>query len=270
MTSAAEMREQLLCSPEWLANQTDSDVRIIDCCSREAYRRGHIPGAARLPCHLYVKDEESNTMFSAMEFEAIASECGIGPRTTVIAYDDYDSLWATRLWWVLRYFGHDNVKVLDGGWHGWLAAKGKVATDPVKIEAGSFSARPQPGLMCDLQYLRAHYDSDDVQVLDVRTAGEYAGDDQRGNKRGGHVPGAIHIEWRTMMTDDHQFLPEKELSTLLESKGLDKTKEILTHCQAGIRGAHGAFTLTLSGFGEVRNYDASMKEWANEADTPLE
>jgi thiosulfate/3-mercaptopyruvate sulfurtransferase len=205
------------------------------------------------------------------EFEAVMGKLGVSDETTVVTYDDNNALVAARLWWVLRYYGHANAKVLNGGWHRWLSEGRPVTFHASRPTPARFTARRQPALYATLDDLRKHHASPACNVLDVRTDEEWAGTNDRGNRRSGRVPNAHHLEWlRFVTTDDRRtFLPASEIQRLLDEAGIDRAKPTITYCQGGIRAAHAAFVLELLGYEGVRVYDGSMREWANREDTPL-
>ncbi|OAI41098.1 hypothetical protein AYO38_04565 [bacterium SCGC AG-212-C10] len=270
---------ELLAQPDWLQEHAnDADVRIIDCATLEAYRRAHIPGAVHLPVHFYIKEKDPAgsdhgvLIMPPDEFAATMSALGVGANTTVVTYDDNNALVAARLWWSLRYYGHTNAKVLDGGWHRWLTENRPVtfhATKPAKAE---FTATPNEALYATVDRLKDSAGDPSCNILDARTDGEWEGTNNRGNKRAGRVPGARHLEWlRFVATDDsRRFLPADRIQELLDGAGIDRAKPTITYCQGGIRAAHAAFVLALLGYDNVRVYDGSMREWANREDTPLE
>lgn len=269
---------ELLAEPDWLeAHAGDSNVRIIDCATLEAYRRAHIPGAVQLPVHYYIKEpgppgEDHGTFVMAPgEFEKLMGQLGVGEDTLVVTYDDNNALVAARLWWVLKYYGHDNAKVLNGGWHRWLSEGRRVTFHAAKPAPATFVAKPRPELIADAEYLAAKYDDPGCQVLDARTDEEWAGTNSRGNRRSGHVPGARHLEWVRFVSrdDSRQFLPADEIEALLREAGIERGKPAITYCQGGIRAAHAAFAMELLGYEDVRVYDGSMRDWANREDTPL-
>ena len=264
---------ELLAEPEWVAaHANDSNVRVIDCSPLDAYRRAHIPGAVGLPVHVYIKDPDQDMFVMPGEkFAALMSSLGVGDDTTVITYDDSNSLYAARLWWVLRYHGHQNTKVLNGGWHRWLTDGRPVTFHATHPSAATFTPRTRPELVCRADDLKAGIGGDSRQILDVRSDEEWNGTNDRGNKRAGRVPGARHLEWVNFISKDDRrtFLPAAELRAMLTEAGVRPDAEVVTYCQAGIRAAVGAFVLTLLGWSDVRNYDGSMREWANREDTPL-
>jgi thiosulfate/3-mercaptopyruvate sulfurtransferase len=269
---------ELLAEPDWVADHAnDPNVRIIDCAAVEAYRRAHIPGAVQLPTHFYIKEDDPAGsdhgvfVMPPRQFEELMGKLGVGPDTTVVTYDDNNALVAARLWWVLRYYGHTNAKVLNGGWHRWLTEQRPVTFHASKAAPAKFAAAPNAAIYATVDLLKQAHTDPACQVLDSRTDGEWEGTNDRGNKRAGRVPNAKHLEWlRFVGADDmRRFLPAEELQALVDEAGFTRDKPIITYCQGGIRAAHAAFVLTLLGYEGVRVYDGSMREWANRDDTPL-
>jgi thiosulfate/3-mercaptopyruvate sulfurtransferase len=274
----AYARPELLAEPDWLAaHLEDPDVRIIDCATLEAYRRAHIPGAVGLPVHFYIKEEDPKGSDHGVfvmppgQFEDLMNRLGVSAGTTVVTYDDNNSLVAARLWWVLNYYGHTAAKVLNGGWHRWLSEGRPVTFHATRVERGSFSARPRPELYADADAVLEACEKQSAKLMDVRTDEEWAGTNDRGNRRAGRVPGAEHLEWIRFVTRDDRrtFLPAEELQRMVDGLGFKRDEPIITYCQGGIRAAHAAFVLNLLGYEDVRVYDGSMRDWANRDDTPL-
>ena len=272
-------RPEILAEPDWLAQHAnDANVVAIDCATLEAYRRAHIPGAVALTTHFYIKEEgpagaEHGTfVMPPDQFQSLMRGLGVSNDTTVVSYDDNNALVAARLWWVLRYYGHDNAKVLNGGWHRWLSEGHPVTFHATRAAAGNFTASVRPELNADAEYLKSLHTNPACQVLDTRSDGEWDGTNARGNARVGRVPGAHHLEWLNFVAkdDSRRFLPAGELRGLLQSAGISHEKPVITYCQGGIRAAHAAFVLHLLGYNDVRVYDGSMRDWANRQDTPLE
>ncbi len=269
---------ELLAEPDWLAaNLENPNVRIIDCATVEAYRRAHIPGAVQLPVHYYIKENDPDgsdhgtLVMPPAQFEDLMGKLGISNDTQIVTYDDNNGLVAARLWWVLKYYGHTNVKVLNGGWHRWMTEGRHVTFHATRAPKGTFTAKPNPDLYATVDYLKEMHANPACQVLDARTDGEWDGTNNRGNTRAGRVPGAHHLEWvRFVATDDtRKFLPADEIEALLAGAGIERDKPTITYCQGGIRAAHAAFVMELLGYENVRVYDGSMREWANREDTPL-
>ncbi len=268
---------ELLVEPDWVAEHaSDPNVVVIDCATLEAYRRAHIPGAVHLPVHYYIKDEDpegdhGTFVMKQPAFEKLMGDLGVSNDTLVITYDDNNALVASRLWWVLRFYGHTNAKVLNGGWHRWLTENRPVTFHATKPEKATFEARAVEDVHASADDLLAAHSDPGCQVLDARTDGEWAGTNSRGNKRSGHVPNAKHLEWVKFVetADTRRFLPAGQLESLLASAGIERNKPTITYCQGGIRAAHAAFVMELLGYENVRVYDGSMRDWANREDTPL-
>ncbi len=265
--------DELLVSTEWLAGHLDDPAMVlIDAGEAVAYRRAHVPGAVGVP-HPYLKGAANGRLvMTAEEFEAFARHAGVSADTPVVVYDDNASLHAARVWWVFRHYGHRDVRVVDGGFNAWLDEGRSLTSAPPRPAPGTFTARPDASVVMLADDLKAAIDGGRGPALwDTRAPDEWDGTNDRGNARVGRVPGARHLEWRTLMQGPpaRRFRPLPEIRAALEQAGIDPDAETVTYCQSGIRGAFGHFVLTLLGNDRVRNYDGSMGEWANRDDTPL-
>jgi len=268
------VRPELLAEPDLLwERRDDPKLRIIDCASLDRYERAHIPGAVGLPVDGWLKDPEDKLhVMGPKAFAELMEKLGVSEDTTVVAYDDNQMVLATRLWWVLSYYGHTNAKVLNGVWHRWISEGRPVTFKETVPATGRFTSRPDDSVICRLDYLRSKLNASGTQVLDVRPDGEWSGmTNDFGNKRTGHVPGGLHLFAQKFLTDDERRMvrPAPELRTLLKDAGVHPGQEVIVHCQAGIRTTLGMFGLRLMGWDRVRAYDAAMAEWANREDTPL-
>jgi thiosulfate/3-mercaptopyruvate sulfurtransferase len=265
---------ELLAEPDWLWDRRDDPgMRVIDCASPDAYERAHIPGAVGLPVHVWLKETEKGVhVMGARAFSELMGGLGISDDTTVVTYDSFNTTYATRLWWVLKYYGHTNVKVLNGGAKRWLAEGRPITFRPTAPRAGDFTPRPNDAIVCRFDYLKTHLDQAGMQILNVLPEPHYRGAaNPFGNKRVGHIPGSINVPIeRFLSNDDRQvFKPASELRAVLTQAGLSPHNEVIVHCQAGVRTTLGYFVLALLGWERLRAYDASMAEWANRDDTPL-
>ena len=227
-------RPELLVEPDWLwEHRDDPSLRVIDCATLEAYRRAHIPGAVGLPANTYIKDPSDETFVMPPEgFAALMGVLGVNDDTTVVLYDDNNSLVATRLWWVLNYYGHTDARVLNGGWHRWLTEGRPVTFHQTRpASPGSFTPRVNESLICRVDDLKASLDRPGVLIMDMRTDEEWLGTNDRGNKRAGHVPGAVHLEWLNFVTSDDRrvFKPADELRAMLTAKGITPESEVVTY-----------------------------------------
>ncbi|MCH2311061.1 MAG: sulfurtransferase [SAR202 cluster bacterium] len=266
----------LLTDTEWLQNNlSNKDIRIVDCGYWEAYKRAHIPGAVGIPRDHYFKDPDTNRTFisNPEQFSREMTELGISNNTLVVAYDDFGSLWASRLWWVLKYYGHHSVKVLNGGWNKWLSEGKQVTGVKPHIHKTKFDPVIDKGILATAQQIMdIDRNNPEKIVFDVRSDAEYKGENDRGNKRAGHIPGAKHLEWLNFVDKENSmiFKSASEIAALLAPLGITTDKEITTYCQGGIRAAHVFFVLELLGYKKLRVYDGSFREWGNRQDTPIE
>jgi thiosulfate/3-mercaptopyruvate sulfurtransferase len=274
-------RPELLADPDWLwERRDDPNVRVVDCATSDAYDRAHIPGAFRIPGHPWLKTEpdpyshmnEPLHVIGPDDFASAMGEIGVSNDITVVAYDSLSHQFATRLWWVLAYYGHRNAKVLDGGFHRWLA-EGRPISDAVpEVDAGSFVPRPHEAQIVRLDELRARYGEPGVQVVNALGPGFYSGrSNPFDNQRVGHIPGSINLPFSELLTSDEPRVLKSavDIARLALSAGLRPDLETIVHCQAGIATTLDVFALTLMGWDRVRCYDAAMGEWANRDDTPL-
>jgi thiosulfate/3-mercaptopyruvate sulfurtransferase len=232
-TDPGYARPELLAEPDWLwEHRDDPAVRVIDCAPLEAYRRAHIPGAVGLPVHFYIKDPTNDTyVMQPDQFKDLMERLGVTDDMTVVTYDDNNALVATRLWWVLNYYGHTNAKVLNGGWHRWLTEGRPITFHQTRPSRGSFTPRVNESMLCRLDDLMAKVQAGDTNILDVRTDEEWLGTNDRGNRRAGHVPGAKHLEWIHFVTSDDRrvFKPAAELRAMLREVGINPEQEVVTY-----------------------------------------
>lgn len=225
---------ELLAETGWLAEHLDDpDLRLIDADYPPAYGRAHIPGAVgHVSDNAYLKTKTGATF--VMEPEQAArtfGRMGIGDGTRVVIYDGDRGRLATRFWWVLTYYGHRDVRVLNGGFHKWLAEGREVTQAGPEVAPVAFTPRPNPEVLGTCELLKAGVGREDTAFLDVRSEGEHAGTVSRGNKRAGHVPGAVNIEWVNFVTDDETkvFKPAGELREMLRARGITPDKNVYTY-----------------------------------------
>ena len=224
---------EFLADTEWLAERLDDgNIRIVDTDVVAAYQRGHIPGAVLVPDN-YEKDPDTNAVhiLPPQKFAEMMESLGVGDDTTVVAYDNSRSLYAGRLWWALSYYGHQNVRVLNGGWRKWVSEGRRISLDQSPARAGvRFTPRPDASLIATTEQLKESYGKSDVAVWDVRTTEEYTGENTRRNRRTGHIPGAIHLEWLEMMDEKtHTFKSPDDMRRILESRRITPDKEVVAH-----------------------------------------
>ena len=232
MTSQEYVHPELLAEPEWLAEHLeDANLRIMDCELPDAYNRAHIPGAMNVGANDYIKGDDGVHVMPVDQVAEFMGKLGIGDDTLVVTYDGRNSVVAARFWWVLNYYGHTNVKVLNGGWRKWLA-EGRPITDRASTAPrASFTPRVDELLIIRAEELKLAIGKEETVIWDVRSRGEYTGENTRGNKHGGHIPGAVHLEWSSVMDTEKlvTFKPASEIREMLAEIGVTPEKQVYTY-----------------------------------------
>ncbi|MEJ7838342.1 MAG: sulfurtransferase [Thermomicrobiales bacterium] len=272
---------EVLVSTEWLADHLeDPNVRVVE--SDEdilLYEIGHIPGAVKLDWESQMQDQVKRDFVDKAGFEGLASERGISKDTTVIFYGDKNNWYATYGFWLFKYFGHKDVRVLDGGRAKWEAEGREYTRKPSVYPAVTYTAaEPDDSIRAYRDQVRAVVAAGDTDLVDVRSPQEYTGEllhavgyPQEGAQRAGHVAGARNIPWGQAARADGTFKPVEELSSLYGAEGITGSRDVVAYCRIGERSSHTWFVLTyLLGYDNVRNYDGSWTEWGSLVGVPVE
>jgi len=262
---------QLVVSVQWLLQHLkDPGLRIVDTRPAAAYAAGHLLGAVNLPVtDTFDPTKQNNYPDTREKLEQLFSSKGIGNTLHIITYDGGRSTQAPRLFWTLEYLGHQKVSYLDGGLSAWQAAGGEVSTAVPAVPAAQFTAKADPARMATKQSCLLAIGDKTKVVLDARSPAEYRGEDVRA-KRGGHIPGAVNIDWVENFIPNTTFLKDAAtLRQMYESKGVTRDKEVIAHCQTGQRSSVSYLVLRLLGYPKVGNYAGSWVEWGNDPDTPI-
>jgi thiosulfate/3-mercaptopyruvate sulfurtransferase len=273
-TSSTYPNKDLLVDAVWVEEHLDDEnIRFVDLRA-EGFEGGHIPDAVNITWQELTdpNNKVDGFLLPVDEFEEKMRSLGINNETTVVAYDDGTSLSAARLFYALEYYGHYNVKVLNSGFTGWLDAGKEVSTVEPSIDEGSFTAKPQEERVSSLEFVANNLENEDVVIVDTRSSAEYSGEDVRAD-RGGHIPNAVHLEWKESITEKDgipTFKSVEELMSMFEEAGIVKEKMIVPYCQTNVRGAHTYFTLRLLGFDEVKPYEGSWSEWGNNSSVSID
>jgi thiosulfate/3-mercaptopyruvate sulfurtransferase len=276
-----------LVSTRWVADHLDDteNVRIVESDEDVLlYDIGHIPNAVKIDWVEDLNDPLMRDYLDPEHFASLMAEKGISPETTVVFYGDRNNWWATYALWVFRLFGHENVKVMDGGRVKW-EAEGREMSQ----EVPTFPAAQYPTPQRDDSKIRAFRDdvmahlekirSSEGGLIDVRSPGEYRGEllhmpdyPQEGALRGGHIPGAANVPWARAANEDGTFKSAQELREIYEGEaGLSPDEDTIAYCRIGERSSHTWFVLSyLLGYDRVKNYDGSWTEWGNTVRAPIE
>ncbi len=277
-------------STQWLEDRLGApDLRVVDIrgkvlppgstpryvAKREAYEAAHIPGAVFVDWTRDIVDLADPVPVQVATpdaFAAAMATLGIGDDFLVVAYDDYDHIFAGRIAWALRYYGHDAVRVLDGGWSRWTS-EGRPTTRDVPHRAPAhFTARPRSSLRRTADEVARMLGRHDVLLIDARSPEQYAGSVSAAG-RGGHIPGAYNVHYaRLVDASTGQFLPPDALIRVFAEAGVDVshlTKDIVVYCNGGVSCTVPMNALRLLGRDDVAVYDGSWNEWGNDATRPV-
>jgi len=264
---------ELLITAADLARALEEGPRplVIDLRPPEDFAGGHIVGAVHLDLwgvSLIDTDPAPLKAFMWM-VDHLFNLRGVDAKTPVVLYDEQSGIRAARAFWFLEYFGHPRVQVLDGGFGRWVHAGLPVTRAAAPPPKSSWAGVPQEQTIATWRDVKERLGRRDVVILDTRSDGEYAGTTVRA-KRGGAIPGAVHIEWTRNLGPDGAFKPAGELRAMYEAAGVTPDKEVVTYCQGGYRAAHSYLALRLLGYPRVRTYTGSWKEWGDREDLPIE
>jgi len=276
----AEYAKDVLVEPEWLEQHlNDERIRIVEVDENPAlYAEAHIPGAIGFDWKLDLQDQVKRDFLGAAEFGALFGGRGISDDHLIVLYGDRNNWFAAYTYWYLKYYGHDDVKLLNGPRERWIAEGRPTTTDVPSHAAATFTAHPGDDA------IRAKRDEvfgalgDGRKLVDVRSPQEFSGEliamvgyEQEGAQRGGHIPGAQSIPWAQAVREDGTFKSADELTELYGGKGVLSGEPIIAYCRIGERSAHTWFVLhELLGRDDVKNYDGSWTEWGNLVGAPIE
>ena len=282
-TFSSYAHPERLVSTSWLAGQlasgnpdgivvveSDEDVLLYDT--------GHIPGSVKIDWHLDLNDPLTRDYVDGEHFAQVLARRGIGRDTTVVIYGDKSNWWAAYALWVFTLFGHEDVRLLDGGRAKWVAEEREMTREvptPTPVDYPVVERDDAP-IRTFKDEVLAHLGK---PLVDVRSPGEFSGEllhmpdyPQEGAVRGGHIPGAKSVPWARAANEDGTFKSRAELEAIYQQEqGLSPSDDVVAYCRIGERSSHTWFVLThLLGFEHVRNYDGSWTEWGNAVRVPVE
>jgi len=274
-----------LVTTQWLSEHLDDpDLVVLDCSvlvtqgddgsmqsisGRSSYDEGHIPNAAFADLINDMSDNESPFEFTVPAPEKLAlalGALGVGDHSRVVLYDSMGSVWAARMWWLMRWIGFDRAAILDGGLNAWKAEGRPLSTEPVTRSAQQLTAHLRPDLIAyQDEVLKAVGDAK-VKLIDAMPESHYRGEMVMYDWPG-HIPGAINVPSFSLLDESGHYLPKDQLAELL---GNDRDVRTITYCGGGISASSDAFVLTRLGFTNVAVYDGSLQEWTQDTNNPME
>jgi len=270
----------VLVETDWVAEHlTDDDVRIVEVDENPAlYAEAHIPGAIGFDWKNDLQDRVKREFLSAEKFGELMGSRGISNDHTIVLYGDRNNWFAAYTYWYFKYYGHDDVKLMNGPREKWISEGRETTSEVPSYEPTEFEADDPD------EDIRARRDEvldaldEDTRLVDVRSPQEYSGEliamagyEQEGAQRSGHIPGAVSIPWAQAVNEDGTFKPADELHSLYTEKGVLNGNDIIAYCRIGERSAHTWFVLhELLGHDDVKNYDGSWTEWGNLVNVPIE
>jgi len=281
MSNSGYAHPEVLVETDWAAGHlNDADLRFVEVdVDTKAYDTGHIPGAVGWNWQRDTQDVVRRDIPDQGAIEALLSRSGIGLETGIILYGDNNNWFATYAFWLLKYYGHRDVRLINGGRKKWAAENRPLTTDAPNITPTKYRTQ---GAAANLRALRglveASVGRSGGALVDVRSPKEYLGEllapenlPQEGAQRGGHIPGAANIPWATAVQADGTFKAPGDLKAIYEGKGITADKEVIAYCRIGERSSHTWFVLKyLLGYPNVRNYDGSWTEWGSLIGVPIE
>jgi thiosulfate/3-mercaptopyruvate sulfurtransferase len=274
MLVTTEELAQHLGDPKWVVFDTRHELTDPKK-GPLAYEAGHVPGAYFLHTDYDLSGAKTGTngrhpLPEPETFAARMNECGVGPGVRVVAYDDLGGNFAVRLWWLLRWMGHEDVALLDGGWPLWVKEGRPVSREVPAPRPGNFVPRPQLGEVVDVHFVDRFREDASLKLIDARAAERFQGLQETIDPVAGHIPGAVNRFWKRNLEPDGRFKTPDELreefTDLLEATS---PEQAIHMCGSGVTSCHNLFAMALAGLPAGRLYPGSWSEWCSDPSRPV-
>jgi thiosulfate/3-mercaptopyruvate sulfurtransferase len=272
----------VLVDTQWVEDHVnDNNVRIaeVDYDPKANYNLGHIPNTVLFDWKKDINDPLNRNIISKDDCSALLQKAGINNDTTLVLYGDFNNWFAAFAFWVFKYYGYKDIRLMNGGRKKWLEEDRPISKESPNFSKGNFqAAEPDESIRVYLDYVRNRVMSQQGTLVDVRSPAEFTGEitappeyPTEHAQRGGHIPSAQNIPWGQAVNEDGTFKSVEDLKKLYEPKGITPDKEVITYCRIGERSSHTWFVLKyLLGYPNVKNYDGSWTEWGNMINNPIE
>lgn len=261
--------KNMLVEPVDLAKLTGKPLVILDARSAAAYQAGHVPVAIRVDAADWAKNYQDGKNKDA--WATRLGKLGLTPDATVVVYDDASNKDAARVWWILKYWGLTDVRLLHGTWAGWKSLNLPASTETPSIHPTSFPLDVQEKRLATKKAVLEALGSKAAGIVDARTEAEHTGKNKLSNKYGGCIPGSHNLDWEQLIdAKTKRFKSPAELKALFAEAKIDLNQPQIAHCQSGGRSSVMNFAMELMGARNVSNYHASWSEWGNSDDVPIE
>ena len=269
-----EITLPLVIEPEQLeALLDDSRVLIVDLCKPDTYAKAHVPGAIHLGYAqlIAMRKPVMGLLPDEAALSQLFSHIGLTPDTHVVAYDEEGGGAAARLLWTLDAIGHHKASLLNGGLHAWLKEGHPLEEVAAQAEPSKYKAHIDNTPVAEKSFILENLNNEDVVLLDSRSAEEFHGE-RKFAERAGRIPGAVNLDWLNVMDKENnmRLKPEAELRAMMNERGVEENKTIVTYCQSHHRSALTYFVLKVLGYTKIKGYPGSWSDWGNSEDTPIE
>jgi thiosulfate/3-mercaptopyruvate sulfurtransferase len=273
---------EVLVDTNWTeAHLKDPNVRIaeVDYDPKTNYHLGHIPGSVLFDWKKDINDPLNRNIISKESCEELLKKSGINQDSTLILYGDFNNWFAAFAFWVFKYYGYEDVRIMNGGRKKWLEEDRSIDKTIPIYQRGNFKAsNPDEKIRTYLNHVSESLKNNQSILVDVRSPPEFTGEvtapaeyPTEHAQRGGHIPSAINVPWGKAVNEDGTFKSPEDLMKLYKENGIIPEKEVISYCRIGERSSHTWFVLKyLLGYPDVKNYDGSWTEWGNMIGNPIE